>query len=504
MTGAQAPEDAPRPPDITVADIVNALWAKLREMRFVLYLLLLLAAVSLMGAVIPQKQPAEAYTRSYGPLWGNLVLALGLDRVFSSPWFLSLAALLMASLVACSRRLWTQARVRARTPTPEAIDREVSAGGEVTTGTVAAGIGQTHRLLRQAARRRGYTVRVITETGTLAHLHLSRNRWAAWGPVLAHYSIFLIGIGAFIGILPGVSVDTQIIVVEGQTNEKGEVPLPFDVRLDAFQIRYDPRSEAVENYYSDLTIIESGREVLHRQVSVNRPLRYRGYLLSQSSYGLAGVRVDVTASGETHQILFPLEPAAQGEDEAHSHGAWQFRQPGAAVFLPGGDTALVAIDFYPNAVRRGKEIVDLGGEHVRTPAIRLVSMSGFKTGQHSPPRDLGVVLVGESVEFPGGTARFVGISQWSGLGVRKDPGVPLVWAGFIGCLLGMMTIFYVRRESVGARLEAAGVQGTRVALVPLIDGGGEGAAGATWRDLLDEVSRSAPPSATTGPQKELP
>jgi hypothetical protein len=55
---------------------------------------------------------------------------------------------------------------------------------------------------------------------------------------------------------------------------------------------------------------------------------------------------------------------------------------------------------------------------------------------------LGWLLVGDTVHTTVGDVSFVGVTQASGLGVRRDPGVPLVWAGFIGCLLGLVLMFY--------------------------------------------------------------
>lgn len=59
--------------------------------------------------------------------------------------------------------------------------------------------------------------------------------------------------------------------------------LPFTVRLDRFSRELHPGSEMAKAYTSEITLID-GDESWPAEISMNQPLRYKGYTLYQSSY----------------------------------------------------------------------------------------------------------------------------------------------------------------------------------------------------------------------------
>ena len=83
------------------------------DLRLAIGLLLVIAVASGIGTAIPQKESDAFYHQLYdGQPWlglvkGDGVLALQLDHVYSSGWFLGLLAWLALSLLLCSwRRQW--------------------------------------------------------------------------------------------------------------------------------------------------------------------------------------------------------------------------------------------------------------------------------------------------------------------------------------------------------------------------------------------------------------
>jgi hypothetical protein len=65
--------------------------------------------------------------------------------------------------------------------------------------------------------------------------------------------------------------------------------LPFGVKLNNFRIEYYPAKEAdapktIQNYCSDVAIVENGKEILNKTIKVNQPLHYGGYYFYQNSY----------------------------------------------------------------------------------------------------------------------------------------------------------------------------------------------------------------------------
>lgn len=457
MTEPSPQTSSPPTPELTAGQILRFVWSRLGEMRVVMVILAALAVGSLAGAIIPQKQAPEAYAEWYGAVFGRLVTLLGLDQVFTSWWFLLLGGVLAVSLTACTRRLWRLSLGRWRIPTAAraAASFQVTHQAQITAqGDPAEALAT----VRRAARRAGYTTHDLGEHEGARWLHLTRFRWAAWGPAVTHYSLFLIGIGALLGSLPGISVDTVAVVVEGDTHKDPEGRMPFELRLNEFEVRPDPESGGIENYYSDLSVVESGREKLRRKIRVNHPLKHAGFYVSQSSWGMAGAEVKVEVGGEEYAVFFPLERAESSEEGLE----WKFQRDGAAVILPDKQSALVARWFVPDAVEREGRVEGTGSEMPGRPALGMSIVSAFEDGKHDI-RDLKPIFPGQSATIPGGSATFQRAVCWSGLGIRRDPGVPLVWTGFVGCLLGMMLVFYVRQSQAGVCVQEC-AEGALVAL----------------------------------------
>ena len=93
--------------------VLKRLAAWLSDLRIAIVLLLLISIASGIGTGIPQGDPAQSYRDAYdvtpwmGILSGDQVLALQLDHVYSSGWFLALLAWLGLALILCSwRRQW--------------------------------------------------------------------------------------------------------------------------------------------------------------------------------------------------------------------------------------------------------------------------------------------------------------------------------------------------------------------------------------------------------------
>ena len=73
----------------------------MRSMRFGIILLLLIAAVSVVGSLIPQGNEPAYYAKIYGNghPW---ILLLGLDNIFKGWVFIALTVLLSLNLTLCS------------------------------------------------------------------------------------------------------------------------------------------------------------------------------------------------------------------------------------------------------------------------------------------------------------------------------------------------------------------------------------------------------------------
>lgn len=531
-----------RPGDGTVpGGVAGVVWQRLKEMKTVFYLLVALAAGGLIATVLPQQQQAEYYQERYGPFVSNIILRLGLDHVSTATWFLLLMALLMLSLLACTRNLWSIAQSRWRIPGADAVQGAASRGQAETSVSLSVSSEVALGAVRDAARKLGYRFWDVGGPEGTRCIYLCRHRWSAWGTTLAHYAVFLIGLGAVMGSLPSLSVDEYLEIPEGHTSLAEQVPaMPFQLRLNDFRIEVSPETGAIVNYFSDLSVIEAEQEVRRETISVNRPLRYKGFYISQSSWSLGEARVRVKSGAHAEELAFPLARAAEMDPHA---SAWGVPQEGAVAFLASGDVAILAQAFYIDARREGGEVIGRNSEVPGTPAISLVVVSGLPArergsdegngkgawlpgtppvavrwaayeprlaqmmppaggGMDMPPRhgdrmpqhsltELGFLLQGETRQTPAGEVTFLGVTESSGLGIRKDPGVPLVWVGFVGCLLGMALIFYFPLRQAYVRLTPREGRQSGCRLQLQVRGGLLGNPDQDARRLITEIETAA-------------
>ena len=96
VTGSETPTERPEP------SLLRALWRTLQSVRTTIYLLIIIAAATTIGAVIPQERPPEYYEMVYGARWGRLLTGLGFDNLYGSTWFvIAIVFVELVTLVVC-------------------------------------------------------------------------------------------------------------------------------------------------------------------------------------------------------------------------------------------------------------------------------------------------------------------------------------------------------------------------------------------------------------------
>ena len=144
-----------------------------------------------------------------------------------------------------------------------------------------------------ALRKAGFGPRESEGDGAL-YLFGQKGAYSRLGIYVTHFSIIMIFVGGLLGSLYGFKAYMQI--TEGETSDQimmrgdeGKLgTLPFKVRCDDFQVEYYPGSQRPKDYFSRLTVIDAGKEMLHERIEVNSPLQYDGIWFYQSSFGDTG------------------------------------------------------------------------------------------------------------------------------------------------------------------------------------------------------------------------
>jgi len=374
----------------SVSRILEGMYDLLTGTRTALVLIAALSATSLLGTLLPQHPGGLDGLREQGVQTGSTVLdAVGLYDVYRSPWFLVLLGLLMASAVLCT-------------------------------------IKRTVRVWRAQHKRATHIASLV-----------------------AHYSLLTVMVGVAVGNMAGLS-DT-LYLAEGDT-----VAVPgadFSVRLDRAEERYNADG-TVRDWYSYVTVIDGGQEVKTDVIEVNHPLQYRGFAFYQSEFGqvpddaealpLSSVRLRVTENGQPLPMMSMFDTSQAGEQLDLSFIVNVPNSPKKieVIVLPGRSVQLW-MSRYPTlpdkitlqvlageTVSMDQDSEVLFADEVDTTSVITVGPLVVSLEDLDP--DLGMDRIGEAFEQP---------LYWSGLLVGRNPGLPLIFTGFVGMVLGWAVVF---------------------------------------------------------------
>ncbi|MEW6079975.1 MAG: cytochrome c biogenesis protein ResB [Thermodesulfobacteriota bacterium] len=410
------------------------LWKQLTSVRLTVAVLLTIAAAAVIGTLIPQNQPPDYYREYFGERLYPVMARLDLPDMYHSLWFQTLILLLAANIIACSldRIKGVLKIVFEKKPTwsPSAFGRSSAAEAVIIDAPVSALRGPCRDFFNRKFSRIDEQ-----ETDEGVFLFAENGRFSRLGVYVVHLSVLLLLAGALIGSLFG--FDGYINLPEGESTNHiflsgsdKKHDLGFTLRCDAFDVSFYETGEPKE-YRSDLAILENEREIIKKYIRVNQPLRFRGVNIFQSSYGTASARdIAVTftsrKSGMEYQRTINI---------------------GEPVTIPEGLGVFTAERFLSNYLFQGGHNIGetlIGtleqGEHREMVALPLRFAAFDKMRQG----DVIIAVTGlERVYF-------------TGLQVNKDPGVPLVYAGFLLIIAGIYVTFFLSHRKWCVRLTATG------------------------------------------------
>jgi len=247
-----------------------------RSMKFGMILLALIVVCSLFGSLIPQGQEAAYYAQQYPGLSG-VILALSLDDVFSSWYFLLLLGLLCLNLLFCSvLRLKNTLSARA-----SCIDRAFARECAPISGKDADRIEAFLKARRfKAVERDGQKV-------------YYRNLAGYFGSFITHLGLLLVLLFAAAAMYLSIYEDQVIFPGESYTMADGTV-----IAVDSFSMGDGEELD----YRSVLRVTDRhGAQSGPREISVNYPLSFGGHKYYQQSYGVTGY-LTVTNEGVSSPI----------------------------------------------------------------------------------------------------------------------------------------------------------------------------------------------------------
>lgn len=383
----------------------------LTDLRLAIALLLVIALFSVSGTVIEQGQSPAYYQSNYpehpalfGFLTWKVIQVVGLDHVYRTWWFLSLLVLFGTSLTACTftRQLPAlKAAQRWKYYDQPKQFQKLALSAELDTGSLNS--------LTPILQKQRY--KIFQEKDDI--LYARKGIVGRIGPIIVHVGIVTILLGGIWGAMTGFMA--QEMVASGDTFQVkniidagplavGQVPKDWSVRVNRFWIDYTPTG-GIDQFYSDMSVLNNqGEEVDHKKIFVNEPLRYHGVTFYQTDWGLSAVRVQVNNSP-----IFQL-PMAQLDTKGRGRiwGTWIPTKPDLSEGV-----SLLAKDLQGMVL-----IYDAAGKLVNT------------------------VRTGMSTQINGVTLKILDLIGSTGLQIKADPGIPMVYTGFALLMAGVVMSYF--------------------------------------------------------------
>ena len=398
----------------------SSLFDLLGSMRFAISLLVIICVASVIGTVVPQNMPPNTYIDQFGPFWFEVFSKFSVWSIYNSSWFILIMAFLVISTSICLTR-----------NTPKMI-RDMRSFRENVRGSSLRAFH--HRVELDSPRdltasneavlgwfkHNGYAVKVREEPEgmLIAAKKGSSNRL---GYIFAHASIVIICVGGLLdselpvraqiwlfGKTPIVenmlivdvppegrlsasnpSFKANLLIPEGGTRDNAVVnvgdaalvqPLPFEIKLNKFIIDYydngTPSRFASE---VDVTDPDTGK-TFSQTIEVNKPLRFKGVTVYQSSFDDGGSKIDLLA--------YPLTGRQPGPFELD-------KRVGESVVLPVGNTGReVRLEITGLRPINVENLLD-GEPQPRVFADHVAAVTGSAAGK----RDKNLTNIGPSVEY---------------------------------------------------------------------------------------------------------
>ena len=383
----------------------------LTDLRLAIILLLIIALFSVSGTVIEQGQLPDFYQSNYpehpalfGFLSWKVIQVVGLDHVYRTWWFLSLLVLFGTSLTACT---FTRQLPALKAAQKWKYYEEPRNFTKLALSAELEGVSLPS--ITPILQQKSY--RIFQEKDDI--LYARKGIIGKLGPIIVHIGIVAILLGGIWGAMTGFMAQEMISsgdtfqvknIIDAGAWSSQDVLKDWSVRVNRFWIDYTPTG-GIDQFYSDMSVLNNeGKEVNHEKIYVNKPLRYHGVVFYQTDWGISSVRVRLNKSP-----IFQL-PMAQLDTKGKGRlwGTWIPTKPDLSEGV-----SLLAKDLQGMVL-----IYDAQGKLINT------------------------VRAGMSIPVNGVNLQILDVMGSTGLQIKFDPGIPIVYTGFALLMLGVVMSYF--------------------------------------------------------------
>nr|YP_009237461.1 c-type cytochrome biogenensis protein [Wildemania schizophylla]AKS28508.1 c-type cytochrome biogenensis protein [Wildemania schizophylla] len=383
----------------------------LSNLQFSIVMLLVIALFSVIGTIIEQNEEPVFYRTHYGFSNEHLSLLnwksiefLGLNHIYTTWWFLTILLIFSLSLFVCSLSRQIPSLQHARRwhfyKTPSQF-KKFAGGQEIqeTQLNLLASYLQNYNyhLFQQGQSIYGYK-------GLLGRL----------APIFVHGSIILLMAGSVLGLVSGFSAQEMVpsgelfrlqnIIASGKFSY---VPQEFSARVNNFNIEYNSDS-SISQFFSNISVLShDGTELKKSTISVNTPLRFHGLTIYQTDWDVIAIRIRIDYSGA---VQIPLKK----------------------VILPNSNKIWVGL------IAQSKE---------RQLSVVLTDLQKKASIYNENGQQIMDINIGDGYEIDGTFITFLNTIASTGLQIKSDPGIPLVYSSFF-LLITSISVSYISYSQI--------------------------------------------------------
>ena len=374
------------------------------DLRFSIFILLLISLCSILGTIIEQDQSIEIYKINYPltkPVFGILawdrIIQLGLDHVYRTWWFFTLIFLFGLSLISCTfLQQFPSFKIARRCQ----FFRTTNQFYRLKIFTILKDFSFNKILSRIKTNQ--YS---IFQQKNISYCY--KGLIGQIAPILVHFSMILVLLGTIIGSLFGFKAQeivpkTENFHIQNTFNNGQLTTIPITAaRINDFWITYT-KNRTISQFYSDISILDyHGNELERKTISVNYPLIKDKIYYYQTDWNLIGLRFQ---NNQNEIVEYPLINLLNNQNK-------------------------VWLSWISNNQSLNEGII-----------VIVDNLEGYCSIYNETGQFLGNLELNETVNF-NNPLTLIEIISSTGLQIKTDPGIPIIYTGFFLLMISTITSY---------------------------------------------------------------
>ena len=377
----------------------NKLLINISSLKFAILLLIFIAITSSLGTFIPQEKGLQEYINLYnstpflGFLDGEKIIKLQLNHIYTSLWFLFSLFLLCVSLALSS--------FRKQIPTLQSsfkwVDYAKKEKFEKLKLNCKWETNENNKLIIKAdqiLKKEGWDI-LINENRISAR----KGVFGRFGPICVHFGLIILLIGSTYGNFSRQSLEEYLVPNESIDLINDNSYKKLTLKLNNFYIDREDDGTP-KQFTSDLEILsDNSSESFQNKASVNHPIRYKGLTIYQADWEISNLVLKI--DDITYQLK--LKPVPE-----------------------------IGEQIWGVVIELGKKIKK---NYLLTISNEYGPIKIFDTDNFS---ETDIFLNQKNVEINSSQVEFVEAILGSGLIIKNDPSIPVIYSSFILIIIGVI------------------------------------------------------------------